>query len=580
MVIAATYCVANEDDLQAKLTEAANNDEDDVIQIVQGTYLGNFIYASTEQNNVTIEGGYLEGCTGRDVNPVNTVLDGQTDGTVLVLSAPDLEAEFSIEGLTIQNGKTLSNGGGIYVLMSGTVTVKNSLLRNNHTEQSGGGCYLSASNTSIVESIFNDNSAFDGGAALIIGDSIAITNNYFDENRVIWHGGGIHAHGNTITFRNNTITNNTTLSEGSGGGIYIYGATSLAMINNVIHKNSSYWHGGGIGADKINEIIFTNNTISENYARQDVGGISIKLFEDDEIAKIYNNIILNNQADNPGNDIFIDNDWNENHSYSEAEIFNNDFDHCESGFFITEPNFTIHSSNLDNVDPSFVPAIDDYHLQEDSPCINAGDDGAPELPLTDKDGNPRKVESAVDIGAYEYQGFIAPISAFMASPLVGVAPLTVNFTDQSTGSIDSWYWDFGDGNDSTLQNPPDTKTIDDYITVVSPDAPDLSCQAKEFHCYEFGQKIVVKLQVENSGNTKANPFDVVFYLSDNGITQDELLALDTVMGGLNSQHTKVQTLRYEAEIPLSGKYIIAVIDPDGRVLELDETNNIFTIRIP
>jgi hypothetical protein len=59
-----------------------------------------------------------------------------------------------------------------------------------------------------------------------------------------------------------------------------------------------------------------------------------------------------------------------------------------------------------------------------------------------------------------------------------------------------------------------------------------------------------------------------------------LLELDTVNGGLNSQHTKVVSLRYESEIPLSSKYIIAVIDPDGRVLELYETNNIFTTRVP
>ena len=310
---------------------------------------------------------------------------------------------------------------------------------------------------------------------------------------------------------------------------------------------------------------------------------------------------MENDSEN-GTDIYLENDPNNNHLPTGLiNLFNNDFDQSSAGTYIQIP-FPIDPSNLNNVDPLFVdPENDDYHLMEDSLLINAGNDGAPELPTTDKDGNPRKVGSAVDIGAYEYQGFIAPIAAFMASPLAGVAPLTVDFFDESTGSIDSWYWDFGDGNDSTLQNSTntynvagtysvgltvtgdsvsDTETKTDYITVVSPDAPDLSCKAKEFHSYEFGQKIVVKLQVENSGNTKADPFDVAFYLSSNGITQDELLELDTVNGGLNSQQTKVVSLRYESGISLSGKHIIAVIDPDGRVLELDETNNYFSIRIP
>lgn len=35
----------------------------------------------------------------------------------------------------------------------------------------------------------------------------------------------------------------------------------------------------------------------------------------------------------------------------------------------------------------------------------------------------------------------------------GCFPLTVKFTDTSTGSINSWSWDFGNGNTSSLQNP-------------------------------------------------------------------------------------------------------------------------------
>jgi len=44
-------------------------------------------------------------------------------------------------------------------------------------------------------------------------------------------------------------------------------------------------------------------------------------------------------------------------------------------------------------------------------------------------------------------------------------PLTVNFTDLSTGSIDSWNWDFGDGSTSTQQNPSHTYDTDGTYTV-------------------------------------------------------------------------------------------------------------------
>ena len=38
-----------------------------------------------------------------------------------------------------------------------------------------------------------------------------------------------------------------------------------------------------------------------------------------------------------------------------------------------------------------------------------------------------------------------PVAEFSGSPTSGTEPLTVDFTDLSTGSVDSWSWTFGDG---------------------------------------------------------------------------------------------------------------------------------------
>ncbi len=49
-----------------------------------------------------------------------------------------------------------------------------------------------------------------------------------------------------------------------------------------------------------------------------------------------------------------------------------------------------------------------------------------------------------------------PTANFSASPTVGKAPLTVTFTDSSTGSPTSWSWNFGDRSVSTDQSPVHT----------------------------------------------------------------------------------------------------------------------------
>jgi len=49
-----------------------------------------------------------------------------------------------------------------------------------------------------------------------------------------------------------------------------------------------------------------------------------------------------------------------------------------------------------------------------------------------------------------------PVASFSWSgPITGGEPeiLDVQFTDTSTGTIDSWLWDFGDGDTSTQQHP-------------------------------------------------------------------------------------------------------------------------------
>lgn len=68
-----------------------------------------------------------------------------------------------------------------------------------------------------------------------------------------------------------------------------------------------------------------------------------------------------------------------------------------------------------------------------------------------------------------------PVVAFTADVVSGCAPLVVNFLDQTTGTVNSWYWEIQGGtpNTSTEQNPTvifDTPgTYDVTLTVTNPD---------------------------------------------------------------------------------------------------------------
>ena len=64
----------------------------------------------------------------------------------------------------------------------------------------------------------------------------------------------------------------------------------------------------------------------------------------------------------------------------------------------------------------------------------------------------------------EYKDFLR--AEFYSGDRAGLAPITVQFTDQAYGCATSWHWDFGDGATSTQRNPSHTYTSSGYYEVV------------------------------------------------------------------------------------------------------------------
>lgn len=96
----------------------------------------------------------------------------------------------------------------------------------------------------------------------------------------------------------------------------------------------------------------------------------------------------------------------------------------------------------------------------------------------------------------------APTADFSANPTQGEVPLTVHFGDLSSGDIQVWEWDFGDGGTSNLSNPVHTYTTPEkYSVKLSVKGPGATESARIKEDFIF---------VQNPFNTLRIPDQMVF----------------------------------------------------------------------
>ena len=208
-------------------------------------------------------------------------------------------------------------------------------------EELGGAIYINNSSPKIIECIISENSGT--------------------------HGAGIYGFNTSAIFSNCKILNN----EATGSGVNYFNSSSPTIINTIISGNTA-GHGAGLFFYESTANVI-NCTITKNTA-SGAGG----LYCNGSDPTIVNSIFWDNSPDELGLD-----DSNPSIAYCLIQ-----------GGYQGE-------GNVDD-NPLFVdPESNDYHLVEDSPCKNAGNNNVLELPETDMDGNPRIANGIVDMGAYE-----------------------------------------------------------------------------------------------------------------------------------------------------------------------------------
>ncbi len=251
-----------------------------------------------------------------------------------------------------------------------------------------------------------------------------ITGGYGTENSMlpgIYWGAGVYCYQASPTIKGNVITGNFAPPPGEnevgyGGGIGCL-ESNATITRNIIKQNTAY---AGAGIMVLANAQIISNLIYDNSA--DIGGGVILL----SAGNLINNTLASNVADIAGNVyasgqcLLLNNiicsaiDGGGIYWEGPAEqgtIEYNNLWNNAGGNYVEMADLTGVNGNI-SMDPLFVnTAVNDYHLLDDSPCINTGDpDFAAGTDQMDLDGQVRVFASRVDMGADEYVGYIKPIA--------------------------------------------------------------------------------------------------------------------------------------------------------------------------
>jgi parallel beta-helix repeat protein len=326
--------------------------------------------------------------------------------------------------------------------------INNSFIEHNYIKNNSDGLHIFDDSSSLI---ISDNQISNSGNGLTLSESYynQVYNNslmenqysglylFFSENNVIFNnsisnniaGIGLlsslnntisdnNLHNNTeigISIESNIGWNNTILNNSiilSHVAVYLYGQNNTTIKDNIISE-CMY----GIDIDFSENISINNNTISDSQWQ----GISL----DSSI----NNFIMDNSVINSfGNNIYLLNSNNNS-------IFHNTF-------IGSNPQAIDYNTNSwDNGYPSGGNYWDDY------PGTDQDNDGIGDYPYNITGGSNQD---------HYPLGYFHPIANFTYYPNNPIMQSLVYFTDTSIdpdGTIVSWFWEFGDGDTSTQQNP-------------------------------------------------------------------------------------------------------------------------------
>lgn len=334
-----------------------------------------------------------------------------------------------LTGCTFSNNLTDYGGGGMYNADQSSPTLDHCTFSQNSAYSYGGGMYNYGSSAPVLtDCTFVDNSAnmygapgWGGGMFNDDESSPSLTGCTFTRNVARYDGGAMfNSSWSSPTLTDCIFTDNSAL-EGGGGGL-CNTMSSPTLINCSFSGNDAALDGGGVFNHDSSPAL-TNCAFSGNSAGQDGGALYNQASSSPTLT---NCTFSGNAAEQNGGALY--NYWYSSPTVTNSilwgntpqEIYNND---AESAPVVSYSNLQGGYTGVGNIngDPLFVNAANgDLHLLPGSPCIDTGNNAAPDLPAVDFEGDARILDgdgdgtATIDMGVDEH----VPLSFRTFLPLV------------------------------------------------------------------------------------------------------------------------------------------------------------------
>ena len=297
----------------------------------------------------------------------------------------------------IQDGK--AGQGGAVSVQRGVLAIEGGELSDNHAPQGGGGLYLKESEVQLVGVTIDENRADGSGGGVLCVDGTELTalDCTMAHNRAVEEGGAVFVEsGSSLRLTSCSLIANES-TRGDGGGIATSGADSTLLDRSELRGNRSAGNGGGLFSID-GSLSLSNCTIVENESQGRGGGLYVNG------CRAMNCTFAANRSEALGGAAHIDGSaqfvnsvfWGDFPQEIRVRTGAIQVSHCNVQGGWPGPG------NLDS-DPRFQDrSSGNYHIEDGSPCIDAGTlESAPEQ---DRDGDPRPTGAGIDIGSDEYVG--------------------------------------------------------------------------------------------------------------------------------------------------------------------------------